>query len=162
MIWSAHSEGVLQRSPCTITPIAKAEKFNHLNPIAAILNMANICVCISIKLGGRWNLIMTWPGITISHNILSLHSTTTHCWYYFTPLQHTVDITSHKHNTLLILLHTTTTQYHFPQSLADAREDKCKKISAQLSKYNFYFLQDMMQWLYWCWILVKLTNSSVW
>ena len=104
MIWSAHSEGVLQRSPCTTTPIAKADKFNYLNPIAAILNMANICVCISIKLGGRWNLIMTWPGITISHNILSLHSTTTHCWYYFTPLQHTVDIISHNHNT--ISLHT--------------------------------------------------------
>ena len=29
--------------------------------------------------------------------------------------------------------------------MADAREDKCKKISAQLSKYNFYFLQEMMQ-----------------
>ena len=46
-IWSAHSEGVLQRSPCTTTPIAKADKFNYLNPIAAILNMAKVCAHIN-------------------------------------------------------------------------------------------------------------------
>ena len=53
MIWSAHSEGGATEESLhnnTYSKI-KAEKFNHLNPIAAILNMANICVCISIKLG---------------------------------------------------------------------------------------------------------------
>ena len=132
--------GVPTVKGCYTGVIAKAEKFNHLNPIDAILNMANICVCISIKLGGWWNLSMTWPGITISCNTF---------------------ITSLNHNTLLILLHTITTQYHFTQPIAHGREDKCERISAQLSKYNFYFLQEMMPWLYWCWILVKLTNNSV-
>jgi len=44
--------GVPTVKRCYRGVIAKAEQFNHLNPIAAIINMANICVCISIKLGG--------------------------------------------------------------------------------------------------------------
>jgi len=38
-------------------------------------------------------------------------------------------ITSLNHNTLLIFLHTTTTQYHFTQSIADARDRSVRKFN---------------------------------